>query len=75
VSTGIPMLCAHCQRPAASGVWLGQFFYHEECTRGPGWQTQYWGGYPSGTPAVVPPLLTEERVRQIVREELERANG
>jgi hypothetical protein len=43
-------------------VWLGDFVYHEECTSGPALTIPYtqrcFG------------RLTEERVRQIVREEL-----
>lgn len=63
--TGIPLSCAHCGRPiGGSAVWLGSFVYHDECTRGPGsYQAyaplpRYYGG------------LTEQRVREIVREEL-----
>jgi hypothetical protein len=65
------MLCQHCQRPAASGVWIGSAFYHEECTRGPSYLPGYYNAM--GCTPYVP--LTEDRVRQIVREELERANG
>jgi Lar family restriction alleviation protein len=41
----------------------------------PAWNRRQARGQAEPLPAVVPPLLTEERVRQIVREELERANG
>ena len=46
--------------------------YHEECTRGPGYTPPTYGPNPAmhwlGTLPV--PALTEERVRQIAREEI-----
>jgi hypothetical protein len=62
------MLCNHCGRPVASGVWIGSGLYHDECTRGPGYSPNYYGSM--GCTPFVP--LTEDRVRQIVREEIER---
>lgn len=56
------MYCAYCGRPAASLVWIGGMGYHLECTHGPGGSVTY-------TP---PPPMDDERVRQIVREELHR---
>lgn len=59
--SGIPLSCSHCGRPIGGvAYWIGSFVYHEECTRGPMFQQ----------PAYMPQPLTEERVRQIVREEL-----
>ena len=58
-ATGI--LCAHCGRPAPIAVWHGGLPYHDECTHGPGYQSQPWGPAP----------LTEADVRRFVREELE----
>lgn len=63
------MHCAHCGRPAATLVWIGGMGYHLECTRGPGGPATY---------APPPPLpvrhytvpMDDERVRQIVRDEL-----
>ena len=67
------MICMHCGRPMLTSVMVGGLLYHEECTRGPGWQ------HPTYTPP--PPLpprhytvpMDDERVRQIVRDELQRA--
>jgi len=68
--------CGFCGRPCASFVWLGGVPYHEECTRGPGYQPRTYGtGYGLGPPSqgCIPiPTMTEERVRKIVREEIER---
>jgi hypothetical protein len=65
-SAGVAMACGYCGRPCASGVWIGhQVFhpvFHPECTRGPGFTQQHY----------VPPPLTEERVREIVRDEMKR---
>lgn len=79
MSTGIPMSCAHCGRPIGNAaVWLGQFVYHEECTRGPAWTQQqylhpsYCGPREFTNPA---PALTERDVRRIVREELKRSTS
>ena len=63
-STGTgAMRCMYCGKPAFSMVWIGGQGYHEECTRAPVFQ----GQAPS-----MPMLfgITEDRVRQIVREEL-----
>lgn len=70
MSTGA-MHCTYCGRPAVSLVWINGFGYHQECLRGPGYQEQVYQS-PSQ------PMwfgLTEDRVRQIVREELEKARG
>lgn len=65
--TGIPVHCAHCNGPiGGNAVWLGSFPYHEECTRGPTYHANYYRDM--GCMPYVP--LTEDRVRQIVREEL-----
>jgi hypothetical protein len=61
------MYCTHCGRPAAALVWINGMGYHEECLRGPGWTPQ---GYQS-SPQPMWFGLTEARVRQIVREELD----
>ena len=63
------MRCAHSGRPAMTLVWIGGLGYHLECTRGP------------VGPATYAPLpvqhytekMTDERVRLIVRDELQRA--
>ena len=45
--------------------------YHEECTHGPDYKPLY-GNIDSWTRGCQPvPTMTEERVRQIVREEIE----
>jgi hypothetical protein len=62
----IAYVCGFCGRPCANFVWLNGSAYHEECTHGPHWQPRYYG---TAQPA---PALTEEGVRQIVREEIER---
>jgi hypothetical protein len=71
--SGIPISCAHCGRPVASGVWIGQFMYHEECAHGPSWQQQQYlhpSWYaPREQQGPVAPLTVED-VRRIVREEL-----
>ena len=62
------MHCAHCGRPAFSLVWIGDRGYHVECLHGPGWVQDTYQSPPQ-------PMwfgLTEERVRQIVCEELEK---
>ena len=67
------MHCAHCGRPAAALVWLGGQGYHDECTRGPGW-TPPTSAPPASLPAqhyTVP--MDDERVRQIVRQEIANA--
>ena len=64
------MHCTYCGRPAEALVWVNGFGYHQECTRGPGFQPTYWSA-PEAAPSV--PMLfgiTEDRLRQIVREEL-----
>lgn len=71
------MHCAHCGRPGAALVWIGSLPYHEECTRGPGYQAAVYRLYPPHpdwqhcAPA---PSLTEVDVRRIVREELVKMN-
>lgn len=56
------MACGYCGRPCAAGVWIGHQVFHPECTRGPEFTQQHY----------VPPPLTEERVREIVRDEMKR---
>lgn len=57
-------LCGHCGRPVmADGRMAGLLVYHYECTLSPNART------------FQPPSLTGDQVRQIVREELERAHG
>jgi hypothetical protein len=67
------MHCAHCGRPAMTLVWVGGMGYHAECTRGPGWVQDTYQSPPQpwGFPPPQWPALTEQRVRQIVREELD----
>lgn len=70
--TGIPMQCQHCKRPIGGLVtYIGPWPYHYECTRGPGANLNYapMAPVPGCAPVSYP---TEDRVRQIVREELER---
>lgn len=62
------MCCMHCGRPMLTSVMVGGMLYHEECTRGPGWQREYFQA-----PVTVSMPLTDERIRQIVRDELVRA--
>ena len=64
------MHCAYCGRPAEQLVWIGGHGYHPECTRGSGWQPQVYQA-PPVQHYTLP--ITEERVRQIVRDELQRA--
>lgn len=66
------MLCAYCGRPAATLVWVGGAGYHEECTRGPGFQAPTYQPLPPVFGCAPLKALTEEDVRRIVREELER---
>lgn len=59
-------LCSSCGRPiAGSAVWVGVGIYHPECCHPPGYSS----------PTFQPPPLTADQVRQIIREELERARG
>lgn len=60
--TGIAMTCGHCGRPMASAVWINGQGYHPECTHGPGFQM----------PTFTQSPLTEEDIRRIVREEIDR---
>ena len=67
------MLCMSCGRPMLTSVQVGGQLYHEECTRGPGWQQ------PTYTPPPLPVRhytvpMDDERVRQIVLQELIRLN-
>ena len=64
------MICGHCGRPMAAGVSISGRMYHQECTHGPGWQAQPFQPLPPQHYSVP---LSDERVRQIVRDELVRA--
>lgn len=69
--TSIPLTCTHCGAPIGGPmVWLGNFVYHEECTRGPGLKQPTYAQLPPDPTPRIYGGLTEERVRQIVREEL-----
>lgn len=48
--------CMYCGRPVVNAIYIATLPYHVECTHGPSWQT----------------APTEDRVRQIVRDEIER---
>ena len=76
MSTGteIPMTCQHCGRPIAKlSTHIGHLAYHPECTHGHGHQMHYAPMPPApGAHPFAP--VSEERVRQIVREELQRLN-
>ena len=66
------MLCAHCGRPMLTSVFVGGMSYHPECTQPPAriYEPAPQYPWPAG------PAVTEDRLREIVREELERfANG
>jgi hypothetical protein len=64
-------LCQHCGRPVGEvATWIGGLPYHPECTHGPGYLTHY-APSPVDRPGCRPtPMLTEDDVRRIVREEL-----
>ena len=52
-------------------IWIGSVGYHEECTRGPGWQQPVYQPIPNGPPMTTwVNVPTEQRVREIVGEEL-----
>lgn len=54
-------LCGHCGRPVVGGaIYSGGLAYHIECTHGPSGPVSYQQTF------------TEERIRQIVQEELRR---
>ena len=67
------MCCAHCGRPAATLVWLGGLGYHAECTRGPGWQEATYQAPPLLPVQHYTTPMSEERVRLIVRDEMQRS--
>jgi hypothetical protein len=70
------MLCAHCRRPCAVAVWLGDLPYHPECTRGPGYQSTYAPLPPAAADGCRPWTgFDEAAVRRIVREELAHAES
>lgn len=72
--TGIPISCSHCGRPIGGvSVWLGSFPYHDECTRGPSFERRYYDAVAGDNSVFRPQPLTEDRVRQIVRDEIVRA--
>jgi len=52
-------------------VQVGGLCYHEECTHGPDYRPRYYGGNVSDWAKGVVPL-SEQDVRRIVREEVER---
>ena len=61
------MHCAYCGRPAVSLVWINGRGYHSECLRGPNYSPQAW------SVPTYQPVITEDRIREIVREEISRA--
>jgi len=69
-----PFLCGYCGRPCGACIWLNGNPYHEECTHGPDYKPQYYGGNVQDWAKGVAPL-TENDVRRIVREEIERLKG
>jgi hypothetical protein len=60
------MLCGHCGKPVIFGVGTGGQIYHEECAHGPGWTPGYF--------QPTQPPLSEDRVRELIRDELKRQN-
>lgn len=57
-------LCCHCQRPVIGhGILTAGGFFHEECTRAPGWQPSTYQASPSQ-------ILSEQDVRRIIVDEL-----
>jgi hypothetical protein len=67
-------VCGHCGRPVLGpAVWSGAVPYHAECTMPP--QTPRYAPMPAwpGCEPLVP--MTEQRVREIVREELAKHNA
>lgn len=71
ISTGIPKVCQHCGTPIyGPALHVGLRAYHPECTRAPGFQTiPEWPQQACPDPHSAIPM-DDERVRQIVREEL-----
>ena len=75
VGTGCPMVCGYCGRPIASEAkWLGGTPYHSACTESPGYDPGTIRFYPPGQLPIptFTPAMTEDDVRRIVREEIER---
>lgn len=67
--TATTPLCGYCGRPIIGFVrWAGMVAYHPECTRPGAYQYHQHGTFQ-------PLPLTADEVRQIVREELDRACG
>lgn len=65
------MLCGYCGRPMFAGIAIGGVMYHQECTQGPGYVAPTYRPTPNGPPMPAWPVtMTEDRVRQIVREEI-----
>ena len=69
------MTCMHCGRPILVDVaYIGNCNYHLECARPPEQPFRYEPMPPHpGAQPLIP--LTEDDVRRIVREELQRAQG
>ena len=69
MSTATPLKCSHCDRPIGGvQTWIGGFAFHQECAHGPGADMTLR----PQVAATWPRPLTEDRVREIVREEMER---
>ena len=64
----ITYICGYCGRPCGVFVMLNNVPYHEECTHGPSYQRQVDAPRPTV-------ILTENRVREIVRQEMLSAKG
>lgn len=60
--TYIPMTCARCKGDILEPTkfWIGEYPYHSDCAE------LMWSSFP---------VITEQRVREIVREELARSGA
>ena len=52
------------------GVWINDAYYHDECTHCPEWVRATYAPTPSIPGCVPVETMTEERIREIIREEL-----
>ena len=66
------MLCGYCGRPMVAGVQIYGRMYHQECTHEPGFLPLQFEPAPLSPRHYTVPM-DDERVRQIVRDELVRA--